>query len=151
GLLIDEDHDTHLLHVAASGTWRRAEKADNQLGLGGPTIQRLRARPELRDAIGGFGDGATLPGDSGRMVDTGNVTAASAGVVGTELLYINGPFSVQGEWAIEYLNGTTLGAPKGRTMQRSFNGGYVQVAYTLTGETRAYNKAYGILDTFYFK
>ena len=31
-----------------------------------------------------------------------------------------------------------------------FNGGYLQVAYTLTGENRAYDKKYGTLSRYYF-
>ena len=31
-----------------------------------------------------------------------------------------------------------------------FNGGYVQLAYTLTGENRAYDKKYGGLSRYYF-
>jgi phosphate-selective porin OprO and OprP len=149
-LLLDEDEDRHLFHVGLSGTWRKAEKADATLGLSGPDIVRLRARPELRDAMGGFGDGSSLPGNSGRMVDTGNIAAPSTGVVGSELLYILGPFSAQAEWAVAYLNNAVTGT--GRNLvdrTRSFNGGYVMLSYFLTGETRYYDKTYGRLGTFY--
>jgi phosphate-selective porin OprO/OprP len=148
GLLIDECEDRHLLHLGLSGTWRKGQKADNLLGLGqsGPDLVRLRARPELRDAIGGFGDGATLAGDSARLVDTGNIMALSTGVVGTELLYILGPFSVEAEWAMCYINGATTGTGRNLVEKtRSFNGGYITLSYFLTGEARNYDKSFGIL------
>jgi phosphate-selective porin len=94
GLPIWDCDGRHLLHLGLSGTWRRAEKADP--GLGGATFVRFRARPEMRDAIGDFGT-APLPGDPTRMVDTGNFIANSTTVIGTEMLYILGPFSVQAE------------------------------------------------------
>src|SRR5262249_7003881 len=94
-----EDH--HLLHLGVSYTWRSPEEAQNDRGLGvsGPRMLRFRARPELRDAIGGFGDNQALPGDAGRLVDTGAMVANGASVLGTELFYIQGPFSVMAEWA----------------------------------------------------
>src|SRR5262249_30179776 len=67
GLVFDECEGRHLLHLGLSGTWRKAEKADAALGVGGPDLIRFRARPELRDAFGGFGDGNVTPGDSGRL------------------------------------------------------------------------------------
>jgi phosphate-selective porin OprO/OprP len=150
GLLIDECEDHHILHLGLSGTWRKAEKADATLGLTGPDQVRLRARPELRDAFGGFGDGATLPGNSGRLVDTGTLTALSTGVVGTELFYILGPFSVMAEWATCTVNSAVVPF-RGRNVigDRNFNGGYVTVSYFLTGETRLYDKVFGREGTFY--
>src|SRR5262249_23098434 len=96
GLVYANCENRHLLHLGLSGTYGAAERPDatSAQGLIGPTLVRFRARPELRDAIGGFGDGVTLPGNSGRMVDTGNMTAEGASVVGTELFLIHGPFSV---------------------------------------------------------
>ncbi len=150
GLLIDECEDRHLLHLGVSGTWRKAEKADATLGLSGNDLVRLRARPELRDAIGGFGDSANFPGDSGRLVDTGNISALSTGVVGTELLYILGPFSAQAEWAFCYVNGATTGTGRNAIERtRSFNGGYLTLSYFLTGESRNYDKSFGVLSRNY--
>jgi phosphate-selective porin OprO/OprP len=146
-LLIDEDEDRHLLHVGVSGTWRRAEKAGQELtGLG---VIRYRARPELRDAFGGLGDGV-LPGDSTRMVDTGALSAQSDAVFGTELAYIAGPLSFQGEWAYAQISDAATGA--GRTARKGslgFNGGYVQLSYFLTGETRNYDKSFGVFNRNY--
>jgi phosphate-selective porin OprO and OprP len=146
GLLIDGCDDRELLHVGVSGTWRKAEKADAALGLGGPDQVRLRARPEQRDGIGGFGDGVAFPGDTTRMVDTGTLAADSTGVFGTELAYVHGPFSAQAEWAMCYLNNVVAGTSRST---RSFNGGYVLVSYFLTGETRAYDKEFGTFARHY--
>jgi phosphate-selective porin OprO/OprP len=155
GLLIDACEDRHLLHLAVSGTYRVAERADattagNFPGTAGDRMIRYRARPELRDGIGGFGDGGSLPGDTTRMVDTGNVIAKSDSVVGTEAAWILGPLSIVGEWAFAFLNDATTGS--GRTLQkgtRSFNGGYVTVSYFITGETRNYDKDFGIFSRNY--
>src|SRR5262249_28550594 len=77
-LLIDTCEDRHFLHVAFSGTYRRAQRAGNDL-VGQPTVQ-LRARPELRDGFGGF-DGVNFPGNTVRMVDTGAITARGINVL----------------------------------------------------------------------
>lgn len=149
-----EDH--HLLHLGVSYTWRNAEEPQGGPGLGatGLSMVRFRARPELRDAIGGFGDGQSLPGDSGRMVDTGAMRARAASVLGTELFYIQGPFSVMAEWAVASAVDAVVPVTVGRrttnvTGDRTFNGGYVTVSYFLTGETRSYDRTYGREGTFY--
>jgi phosphate-selective porin OprO and OprP len=167
-LLLDEYEDRHLLHVGLSGTYRKAERNDTLNGTAGPDQVILQARPELRDAQGAFGTGGTLPGDNNRLVSTGVLSASGTGVVGTELLYILGPFSAQAEWAVDYVNDATSGTPAVRgvpatrtapavaarastinTQTRSFDGGYVQMSYFLTGETRQYDKAFGRIGSNY--
>ena len=155
-LLLDECEDRHLLHVGLSGTYRKAERADATLGLTGPEQVQFRARPELRDAQGAFPTAGALPGNNTRMVDTGVLSGSGSTVVGSELMYILGPFSAQGEWAINYANDVTSGtAASGtrrssiNTQTRSFNGGYVQLSYFLTGETRQYDKAFGRIGSNY--
>src|SRR5206468_3326445 len=59
GLPIYENDGRCLLHLGVSGTWRNNERPDP--GLVGPRVVRFRARPQLRDAIGDFGNGV-LPG-----------------------------------------------------------------------------------------
>src|SRR5205807_1141380 len=61
GLLLADCQDHHLLHLGASYTWRKSENPIGAPGFGnaGPGQIRFRALPELRDAIGGFGDAAT--------------------------------------------------------------------------------------------
>src|SRR5262245_2066750 len=121
----------HLLHLGVSGTWRKALKLDP--GLGGPAVVRFRARPAVRDALVDFGS-LPRPGISQRWFDTWNIVADSATVIGTELFYVLGPFSLQAEnaWAIAnsaVVNNVGVGDP-------TFRGGYIQVSYFLTGENR---------------
>jgi phosphate-selective porin OprO/OprP len=149
-----EDH--HLLHLGLSYTWRTAENPQGAPGFGtaGPSQIRFRARPELRDAIGGFGDNATLPGNSGRMVDTGAMVARAASVLGSELFYIRGPFSVMAEGALAQAVDAQIPVTVGRRNatiigNRNFCGGYITVSYFLTGETRSYDRNYGREGTFY--
>src|SRR5262249_26741791 len=89
-----------LLHLGVSGTWRKAEDvpppAGVQAGTVGPTFIDFRARPQMRDAIGDYGN-APLPGNNRRLVDTGQLNPSSCTVIGTELLCINGPLSLQAE------------------------------------------------------
>ena len=154
-LLLDEAEDRHLLHVGLSGTYRKAENSPANGGVTGPSMVQFAARPELRDAQGNFGS-TGLPGNSVRLVDTGALAGRGSTVLGSELLYILGPFSAQAEWALDYANSVTSGVAATRTTRstlntqtRSFNGGYVQLSYFLTGETRQYDKAFGRLGSNY--
>jgi phosphate-selective porin OprO/OprP len=81
------------------------------------------------------------------MVDTNSIVANAATVIGAELFYVLGPFSVQSEWAFAYANQAVVaGAPAGSV---SFNGGYVQLSYFLTGENRIYDRRLGRLGSTY--
>jgi phosphate-selective porin OprO/OprP len=79
-------------------------------------------------------------------------------LMGLELLYIRGPFSVQAEYGFNWINnavGVVQSAsaaltPFATPQNFSFNGGYIQIAYTLTGENRAYDKRIGTLAREYF-
>jgi phosphate-selective porin OprO/OprP len=159
GLVFDNCQEHHLLHLGVSGTYRKAEKNDvpgagQSPGTSGPDFVRFRARPELRDAIGGFGDGTGTPGDAGRLVDTGNVISRSASVVGSELFYIMGPFSVMAEYAFATMDHAVVPIVVNKknvnvSGDRTFGGGYVTVSYFLTGETRTYDRTLGREGTFY--
>jgi phosphate-selective porin OprO/OprP len=149
GLPIYENDGRCLLHLGASISYRNSEKPDP--GLAGPGVVRFRARPQLRDAIGDFGNftfptngtlpATQLPGNTTRLVDTGNITSSSNTVAGTELFYVHGPFSLQAEWAFAWANGTVVGGhPRG---ELGFNGGYIEASYFLTGENRIYDRRLG--------
>jgi phosphate-selective porin OprO/OprP len=144
-LLIDDCEDRHFLHVGLSGTWRKAQRANNDLG-GQPLVQ-FRARPEQRDSIGGF-DGVpnngVFPGNNSRMVDTGAIQADAATVIGSELWYNLGPFNVMAEWAVAQMNNAVV-TVNGKTVNGdlTFHGGYVTVSYFLTGESQAYDHTFG--------
>ncbi len=59
------------------------------------------------------------------------------GIFGVESAYMNGPFSIQGEYAHEWV--TRGGGMNGLDL----NAAYVQVAWTLTGEARSYKGSDG--------
>jgi phosphate-selective porin OprO/OprP len=148
-LVIDECQDRHFLHLGLSATWRKDQRFGlANVALGGLENDRFRARPELRDAIGGFGDLSALPGNTSRLVDTGPITGGSNSVIGTELWYNLGPFNVMAEYAFATLYGagvpvTERGRTRTVTGDRNFNGGYVTVSYFLTGESQAYDHTFG--------
>jgi phosphate-selective porin OprO/OprP len=93
------------------------------------------------------------------MVDTGLLASDKECLMGLEALYIRGPFSLQAEYGwnwVDHVKGViqTLGGPlvplAGGPHDYVFDGGYIQVAYTLTGENRAYNKRDGTLAREYY-
>jgi phosphate-selective porin OprO/OprP len=100
---------TRWVHLGLSGYYRDT--------VGQKQI-RLRDRPEVRI-------------DNARLVDTGTLSADSYAFVGGEAAAAFGPVSIQGEyqklWADRTAGGTV-----------DFAGGYVAVAYVLTGETVGY-------------
>jgi phosphate-selective porin OprO/OprP len=137
-----EDEGRHLLHVGISGGWR-----DNSPG---GTVQ-LRARPELRDDDPAAQTVQPLPNaNDNRMIDTGKISCTNEYLLGLETLYIRGPWSLQAEYGWNYLDQAqiTVGTPK-PVSSYVFNGGYLQVAYTLTGEARSYDRRSGSLGRYY--
>jgi phosphate-selective porin OprO/OprP len=148
----------HLLHLGLSGGWR--DGTNNLANSSFRTVQ-LRARPELRDDVpAGSPSGAqAVPdSDSTRLIDTGVIAMANDYLMGTELLYIRGPFSFQAEYGFNWVDNAIGIAPVGFKFNPAltspqdyvFSGGYVQVAYTLTGENRAYDRRMGTLAREYF-
>jgi phosphate-selective porin OprO/OprP len=154
-----EDEGRHWLHLGLSGGWRNGT---NNLATSSARVFQLRARPELRDddPSGSPSGGQALPdADSTRMVDTGVIAASNEYLMGLELLYVRGPFSIQGEYGWDWISNARGIAPSGFTFNPAltpaqdyvFSGGYVQLAYTLTGESRSYDRRYGILTREYFQ
>jgi phosphate-selective porin OprO/OprP len=153
--LWDCDGRTYM-HVGLSGGWRNGVSNDAVSPL--RTFQ-LRARPELRDDTpAGFGPANIPNANSNRMVDTGVIAARQDYLMGLEFLYVRGPLSVQAEYGWSFLNHAIGVAPAGLVLNPAifpphnyaFEGGYVQLAYTLTGESRAYDKKGGTLNREYF-
>jgi phosphate-selective porin OprO/OprP len=146
------------LHLGAALGWRNGITGNTA----GPVLNSgtrtwvLRARPELRDDDPA---GQQLPNDSSsvRLVTTGTLAVQNVYILGTEFCWVRGPFSVQAEGGWQFLEGvrgvgptaTAFAAPGGTT-NYSFYGGYVQLAYTLTGEARGYDRAGGTLSRQYF-
>lgn len=154
-----EDEGRHLLHLGGSFGWRNGTSNNATSSIRTLTLQ---ARPEMRDDVpaGSTVAGLSVPNaNSNRMVSTGPLALNNYYTLGTELLYIHGPFSLQVEHAWGFLDGVAGVAPTGFTFHPAvtpdqnytFQGGYVQVCYTLTGENRAYDKKFGSLARDYFK
>lgn len=88
----------------------------------GQNTVRFRSRPE-----------SYLAPD---LIDTHDISANAMGEVGAEAAYVNGPFSLQGEF-IESL----VAEDGGDTL--NFYGAYVNASWFLTGESRPYDRKKG--------
>jgi phosphate-selective porin OprO/OprP len=157
GLPLYADEGRHLLHLGISGGWRTGTTDQSLSAL---RVVQLRARPELRDDTPS-GAQSIPNGNSSRMVDTGVLALGSDFRTGLEALYILGPFSAQAEYGWNWVNQVTGVFPTYSTSSTTFlafdtpqnymfNGGYVQLAYTLTGENRAYDRRFGTLAREYY-
>jgi phosphate-selective porin OprO/OprP len=146
------------MHVGLSGGWRNGT---NNTAVSPFKTFQLRARPELRDddPAGSPSGAQTIPNaNSNRMVDTGPIAARNQWLLGLEYCYVRGPFSIQAEYGWTWLDGAYGVAPSGLTLNPAiipsqdytFDGGYIQLAYTLTGENRTYDRARGTLARPYF-
>jgi phosphate-selective porin OprO/OprP len=67
------------------------------------------------------------------VIDTGDMTAEGALVAGAEAAWVNGPFSVQGEYLRSWVREDNGQVP-------SFGGFYASVSWFLTGESRPYDR-----------
>ena len=157
-LPIYEDEGRHLLHLGLSGGWRDGVNSATT-GSSSVNVADLRSRPELRDdnAAGSPSGGQALnDANSTRMIDTGKIAVTSEYLLGTELCYIRGPWSLQAEYGWNFIYGqttinqTSATAGLGPLTYYAFDGGYLQAAYTLTGENRAYDRQMGTLSRYYF-
>ncbi|HEY4546797.1 MAG TPA: porin [Pedomonas sp.] len=102
--------DENLIHLGVSGFWR---------DTGGRETVRFGDRPEVRV-------------DGTRLVDTSAFDASSYTFLGAELIGATGPFFVQAEYGRTDVNRT------GGLGDVSFDGGYVQAGWFLTGERLPY-------------
>ncbi len=100
------------LHIGASGVY---EELFSNKGVS------FSDRPESRDSKGG----------SVRLIRANVPDAVSTFKLGGELLYINGPFSIEGEYQQVTVNNSKGANP-------TFFGWVVQTSYVLTGESRSY-------------
>ncbi len=92
---------------------------------------RFRAQPEARL-------GAITNNNVPFFANTGNIDASDYQLIGTEIAWIHGPFSLQSEY---------VGVPvNGENGTLYFQGGYATASYFLTGESRPYNKRFGCFD-----
>lgn len=105
----------------------------------------FRTIPEFFVGANGPGavgtSGQAVPGGSNGtpfFVSTGNLTMPFYNVLGTELLWVEGPFSVQSEAMAALLPGAAGSAV--------LPGVYAQVGWFLTGEHRPYDRRTGTID-----
>ena len=104
--------DDGLIHVGASAFHRENDQ--------GVLSKRYRQRPQHHLS-------------PTRYVDTGTFDAKSDTYFGAELGAVFGPLSAQAEWGFMKSN-----APTAITTDANFSGGYVDVSYIITGESRSY-------------
>ncbi len=74
------------------------------------------------------------------FVSTGVLNVDWFNVVGTELLFVEGPFSLQSEAMVNFVN------QGGGNPNAVLAGAYAQVGYFLTGEHRPYDRKAGAID-----
>lgn len=99
-----------LLHLGASVTWRDVDEDQNF---------RVRSRPESAGAV--------------RLVDTGNLLGVDEDLtLGFELAGVWGPVALQGEYLHKFVEIRNASDP-------TFKGGYVQLSWFPTGESRRYS------------
>ncbi len=108
----DDPYDQHVFHLGLSG---------NILYSGNSTVH-YQSRPESHIAP--------------YVVNTEDIAADSAVVADAEIAWVDGPFSVQGEFLHSWVRESNLG-------QLDFNGFYASASYFLTGETRPYRRETG--------
>ncbi len=119
GLLIDDQDPTllgtgRLLHLGLSG----------YLVYAGSDSVRYRSRPESHQAP--------------RVVDTLDVAASGAYVMGVEAAWIDGPLCLQGEFL-------RVAVENGDAPDVDFHGFYTSASWFLTGESRPYDRTRGSL------
>lgn len=116
-LPVYEDGGKKLVHLGVAYSHRNYDD----------DMVRFRARPEVH--IGP------------RLVDTRDFAAESGDQIGLEAAYVNGPFSLQGEYAHVFVDGASprVGNPE-------FMAATIQASYFLTGEHRPYKTSSGAFD-----
>lgn len=109
----------HVIHLGLSASRETPEGSTDGRGITTPPAARLRARPEA--------------GLAARLVDSGNLAPTDRiDRVGLEGLWIQGPWSIQGE----YLDANVKPADDRPSYKAS--GYYAFVSWVVTGESRSY-------------
>ena len=106
---IRNEEDEQLVHLGAAFTHQAAPD----------DVLRYRSRPEAHLM--------------NRPIDTGDIAAEDAQILGLEAAYVGGPLSFQGEYAQTSVDAISQSDP-------DFGGFYVEASYFLTGESRPYEK-----------
>lgn len=115
----------HVLHLGVAGNYRGVDQA-NQNPIEGKKQEELRLASETNHM------------SNLKLIDTGHISNVDAiKMVGLEATYLNGPFSVGGEYTAMWVERES--ATPGAT-NLDFSAWYVDAAYSLTGESRKYKK-----------
>jgi phosphate-selective porin OprO/OprP len=109
----EEGQGQQLLHLGISGNY----------SFSSDSTVRYRSRPESH--LAPF------------VVDTGDLNAQNSVILGGEIAWVQGAFSLQGE----YLHAYALSLEGGR--EADFQGAYVAASWLVTGETRPYHRDTG--------
>ena len=160
GLPLYEDEGRHLLHLGISGGWRDGTTNLGSVAYTGNTIE-LRARPDCATT--------TLPVPPPVPSPSRTLTATGWSTPGNRIRrrIPDGPGTLVYPGTFLGTGGVWLELDQqcdGRRAKRDchwfvpvaspqnymFNGGYIQLAYMLTGENRAYDKRLGTLAREYF-
>jgi phosphate-selective porin OprO/OprP len=118
-----EEGSRGVLHLGGAYSYRNSDEGRF----------RFRERPEIRMR-------AENEGDVPRFVDTGNIPAVEAHLLGAEAALVWGPFSIQSEAIFVPVNQINT------SEDPIFTGAYVFVSYFLTGESRQYNRERGYFE-----
>ncbi len=105
----------HLIHLGISYSHKFMDSG---------TVIRFISRPESH-----------LAGT--KFLDTKEIPADNADLLGSEFAFVYGPFSLQGEYIHSWIDSTQNGS-------LDFNGFYIYASYFLTGEHRSYDSFKGI-------
>lgn len=135
-----EDGSLYYLHIGGA-FWH-----------GNPGNDRMRYSTIPEFYIGAFGSSAANPVGTSKValpnvangtppfVDTGSFATNNFTHFGGELLWVQGPLSIQSEAMLAIVN------PQNNLAQMHYKGVYANVSYFLTGESRPYDKKAGALD-----
>jgi phosphate-selective porin OprO/OprP len=96
-------------------------------------VIQFRSRPEA------FGHSDSESTTTPYFADTGVINANHTQLHGLEMVWVNGPLSIQGEYMA-----AAVDRSDGRDV--TFHGGYIYASYFLTGEHRPYNRASATMD-----
>lgn len=124
-LLRYENEGEELVHIGAAYSHR---DTDND-------VLRIRARGSVRG-----GPGTLWPS----YANTGTMIADTQDLFGAEFVVVHGPWTLQSEYMASVAsNVVTGGIDRGNA---TFQGGYGEILYFLTGEHQNYNKKSGAFD-----
>jgi phosphate-selective porin OprO and OprP len=110
-------------------------------------LARFRTSPEIyigevsNAVVGTSGQNVSgLANGTPFFVDTGNIRTKGYSLYGSELLWVNGPLSIQNECMA--VNVSQIGGGADLT----YWGQYTSIGYFLTGEHRPYDRKLGVID-----